>query len=74
MGSFKEFKAADQVKARLALIGINADIQRVVINGQDVHHRVRVGPYKEREKITQIRERLMADNLEFMLLKLEIEE
>jgi cell division protein FtsN len=74
VGSFKDYPAADQVKARLALIGITAEIQRVVINGQDTRHRVRVGPYNEPDKISEIRERLMANNMEFMLLKLKLED
>ncbi|MGY8814853.1 MAG: SPOR domain-containing protein, partial [Gammaproteobacteria bacterium] len=39
VGSFKQLEAADQVKAQLALLGISADIQRVVINGQDTRYR-----------------------------------
>ncbi len=74
VGSFKEYKAADEIKARLALMGINADIQRVVINGRDVRHRVRVGPYKNPDKLHEARKRLRENNLDFMLLKLEIDD
>ena len=74
VGSFKEYKAADQTRARLALIGINAEIQRVVINGQDSRHRVRIGPYKDQVKLKDIRQRLMENELEFMLLKLRLED
>lgn len=74
VGSFREYSAADQVKAKLALIGINAGIQRVVINGQDARHRVRIGPYKDPEKLKQTREQLINHGLEFMLLKLKIED
>lgn len=70
VGSFKEYKSADEIKARLALIGIRADIQRVVINGRDVRHRVRVGPYKDPEKLHEVRKHLLANKLDFMLLKL----
>lgn len=74
VGSFQQYEAADEVKAELALLGINADIQRVVINGRDVLHRVRVGPYKDLEKLQEARKRLLANNLEFMLLKLKVDE
>lgn len=70
VGSFEEFEAADQLKARLALIGVKADIQRVVINGQETTHRVRVGPYQEQTRIQETRERLLDNNIEFMLLRL----
>ncbi|MBI4006229.1 MAG: SPOR domain-containing protein [Gammaproteobacteria bacterium] len=74
VGSFQQYEAADEVKAELALLGINADIQRVVINGRDVLHRVRVGPYKDLDKLQEARERLLANNLEFMVLKLKIDD
>ena len=74
VGSFQQYEAADEIKAKLALLGINADIQRVVINGHDVLHRVRVGPYKDLEKLQEVRERLLANNLESMVLKLKVDE
>ena len=74
VGSFKEYSAADEVKAELALMGIKADIQRVVINGRDIRHRVRIGPYKDLKKLHAARELLFANNFDFMLLKLKIDE
>ncbi len=74
VGSFKQYNSADEIKAKLALMGVTADIQRVVINGQDVRHRVRVGPYKSTDKLQQARDRLLANDLDFMLLKLKMED
>lgn len=74
VGSFKKFGAADEIKAKLAMMGVTADIQRVVINGQDVRHRVRIGPYKNSNKLQQARDRLLANDLDFMLLKLKMED
>ncbi len=74
VGSFEQYEAADEVKAKLALMGVTADIQRVVINGREVRHRVRVGPYKDPAKLQDARDRLLANNLNFMLLKLKVEE
>ncbi len=73
IGSFKQFDAADEVKAKLALMGISADIQRVVINGKDIRHRVRVGPYGDSEKLTKVRQQLSKNNLDYILLKLKNE-
>ena len=56
------------------MIGIHAGIQRVVINGQDARHRVRIGLYKVPEKLKQTREQLMKNGLDFMLLKLTMED
>lgn len=71
IGSFKQFDAADEVKAKLAFMGISAEIQRVVINGKDIRHRVRVGPYADSEKLLRIRHQLTENNLSYMLLKLQ---
>jgi len=73
IGSFKQYDAADEVKAKLALMGIIAEIQRVVINGKDIRHRVRVGPYGDPEKLSMIRHQLTENNLSYMLLKLKSE-
>ena len=55
-------------------MGVTADIQRVVINGQDVRHRVRIGPYKDSNQLQQTKNRLLANDLDFMLLKLKMED
>lgn len=74
VGSFEQYEAADELKAKLALLGISADIQRVVMNGREVRHRVRIGPYKDPAKLQEARDRLLANHLDFMLLKLKVEE
>jgi cell division protein FtsN len=71
VGSFKTTEAADQIKAQLALLGIEADVQRVVINGQDVVHRVRIGPFKDKKTFEDTRQRLIANDLDFVVLKLK---
>ena len=73
-GSFRDFNAADQIKAELALLGIFADIQRVMLNGRDVRHRVRLGPYKSVEEMKDIRRRLEDNRIEFMLLELRADD
>jgi cell division protein FtsN len=74
VGSFKTFEAADQMKAELALVGIDADIQRVVINGQDILHRVRVGPFRDPAQLDKARNTLLQNNRDFVLLRLEEDE
>lgn len=71
IGSFRQYEAADEVKAKLALMGITADIQRVVINGKDIRHRVRIGPYTGSEKLSVVRQQLVKNNLKYMLLELK---
>lgn len=74
VGSFEQYEAADEVKAKLALLGINADIQRVVINGRDIRHRVRVGPFSDPSRLQEAKELLSANHLDFMLLKLKLDD
>lgn len=50
-GSFAGFEEADQLKAKLALAGMVAQIQKITIEGKGEYHRVRLGPY---EKIEQL--------------------
>ena len=70
VGSFRDFSSADRVKAELALLGIFADIQRVLLNEQDVRHRVRLGPFKSIDEMRDIRRRLQDNQIEFVLLEL----
>ncbi|MGH8611264.1 MAG: SPOR domain-containing protein, partial [Gammaproteobacteria bacterium] len=63
VGSFQRFQEADKMKARLELIGISADIQRVTISGTDVWFRVRVGPFKDLKKLQSTRSRLAENNI-----------
>lgn len=70
VGSFKSFEDADRAKARLALRGIAASIQRVVINGQDVWFRVHVGPYSDEAEIRAMRLKLIENDMDFILLRI----
>ena len=74
VGSFKQMEAADQVRAQIAIVGVTADIQRVVINGQDSLYRVRVGPFTDQQKLNEARSRLQQNGIEFMLLKLQADD
>jgi cell division protein FtsN len=44
-GSFPAYKDADELKAKLALSGLVARIQKVSIEGRGDYYRVRLGPY-----------------------------
>jgi cell division protein FtsN len=70
VGSFQKYEEADRVKARLALLGIQAEIQRVVINGQDVWFRVRVGPLKAGQQLQNTRNRLNENGMDSLLVKI----
>jgi len=59
-GSFRNATDAEQMKARLAMLGSMATVQKVTVNGQS-WHRVRIGPFQGARKADEIR-RLLADN------------
>ena len=68
VGSFRQFRQADQMKARLALMGIKARIEKVRVS-DGVWHRVRLGPFDSMEKANQLRSRLLAQKIKSMLVK-----
>lgn len=70
-GSFRRFEEADNMKARLALIGIEARIQTVTINDQSTWYRVRIGPYKTLKDLEPVRSRLRRNDIEFMLMSVK---
>lgn len=67
-GSFKSYSDADKLKAKLALIGLEAGIQSVNI-GKDKWHRVRIGPFKTLVDINETRVRLAENNIQTIIIK-----
>lgn len=67
-GSFKKYQDADRLKAKLALIGLEANIQNVNI-GKDKWHRVRIGPFKALDDINETRVRLAENNIQTIIIK-----
>ena len=49
-GSFQNLDDAEKLKANLAFLGIAASIQHVTVNNQ-AWHRVRTGPYKNKQQL-----------------------
>jgi len=71
VGSFKRFSDADRRKAHLALRGIRGDIDRVVINGQDVWFRVNIGPLGSIQEVREMRIVLAENDIDSLLLRME---
>jgi cell division protein FtsN len=68
VGSFREKSDAEQLKARLALLGITARTQSVTVN--DVTwHRVRVGPVNGVRQADEMRTRLSNNGIESLVMK-----
>lgn len=63
-GSFSNAADAEKLKARLALLGIEASTQTATIPDKGVWHRVRMGPYKNAEEMNQARSLLKQNGVD----------
>ena len=69
MGAFARRTEAESLKARLALVGMTARIQPVIISRQTIY-RVRIGPTDDLEQLNADRARLQQHRFDSYLLKL----
>jgi len=67
-GSFRNMSDADQLKAKLALLGQQAEIQVVTVNGV-TWHRVRLGPVQGARAADELRRTLQSNGIETLVLK-----
>ncbi len=70
-GSFRNHKQADQLRARLALLGLETSIQTVSIDKKQAWHRVRVGPYKNLTDLNKARNLLRKNGIDAILIRLK---
>jgi cell division protein FtsN len=68
VGSFREQSDAEQLKARLALLGITARTQSVTVNDA-TWHRVRVGPVDGIRQADEMRTKLASNGIESLVMK-----
>jgi cell division protein FtsN len=68
VGSFQSSADAEQRKARLALLGILAQIQTVKVN-ESTWHRVRVGPVAGARGADDLRHRLTENGIDSLVMK-----
>lgn len=71
VGSFRLYSEADRLKARLALLGVESSIQKVIMANDETWHRVRVGPMSSYRKIDSLRRRLNSNNISSIILKVK---
>jgi cell division protein FtsN len=67
-GSFRNSADAEQMKARLALLGTIARVQTVTVDGQ-TWHRVRIGPVKGARKADELRRVLLDNQIDTLVMK-----
>lgn len=69
LGSFRDFQEADQRKANLALLGLSARIERVVLKGGQNRYRVHMGPFPQNAQLEAVRSRLEQNQIDFITLR-----
>jgi cell division protein FtsN len=67
-GSFQNVAEADNQKARLALMGVEARIQQVMLQDK-VWYRVRLGPYPRMEEVSILRGELARQGIDARVVK-----
>ena len=68
-GAFQSAADADNLKARLALLGVEAAVQSGLTMDRGQLHRVRVGPFTQVEDVNRVRETLKQNGIETTLIK-----
>lgn len=69
VGSFQAAAEADNMKARLALLGLEAAIQTADIPDKGIWHRVRIGPFTNIEDMSRSRTLLAQNDIPSSLVK-----
>ena len=70
VGAFQTEQEADNMKAKMALLGLEAIVQTANIPDKGVWHRVRVGPFTELDQINKARAELARNGFEGNLIKI----
>jgi len=68
-GAFQNPSDADNLKARLALAGLEAQIQTATLPDKSVWHRVRMGPYTNAQDLDKVRVALKENKIDNAVIK-----
>ncbi|CAG0942387.1 hypothetical protein GPROT2_01679 [Gammaproteobacteria bacterium] len=67
-GSYGSFAEADKVKARLALLGIRSQIQKITVDERP-YHRVRIGPIDDLGELNRTRRQLREAKIDVLVIR-----
>lgn len=70
-GSFQNPADADNLKARLALLGVEASVEPIDLSEKGTWYRVRVGPYTKVDEINHVRQTLAQNGIDASLVKVK---
>ncbi len=70
VGSFQNLNDAEKLKANLAFLGLEANVQHVTVNRQ-AWHRVRTGPYQNKQQLYKNQKLLKQNNISAISMELK---
>jgi len=70
-GAFQKVADAENLKAKLALMGLETSLQDVTIPDKGVMHRVRVGPFAKLEDMNRVRNQLSQNGVQATVIKIK---
>ena len=70
-GSFQNPADADNLKARLALMGVEASVEPANLAEKGVWYRVRLGPYTQVDEINRLRQQLAQNGVDASLVRIK---
>ena len=68
-GAFQKPQDADNLKAKLALLGLEVGVQEVTVADKGTMHRVRVGPFASPDEMNRVRNQLSQNGVQATLVK-----
>ena len=69
VGSFKDTEDAENLKAKIAMLGMEAYVQSADLSEKGMWHRVRVGPFTKIDTIKKTRSSLLESGIKANLIK-----
>ncbi len=69
VGSFRNNADADNLKARLALLGVIASVQSANLSEKGIWYRVRVGPFTQKDRVDQVHNTLRENGIDAQFIK-----
>jgi cell division protein FtsN len=68
VGSYKNFPDADRVRAKLALLGIESNVQKVTVES-DTWYRIRIGPISKLDELNRKRQTLHKADVDVLVIR-----
>lgn len=73
VASFKTAADAEQLRAELILLNLDAHVEMAKVRNGETWHRVMVGPFESRSKLSRARNILVSNRFDVLVLKRSIE-